>query len=73
MLVRLQEAQVVRKKQIILKFVQGTQGVAEKTVEVGIRPPTRSFGDIGRNRNAGSWKLNPIRTEAPQSDQVGTL
>ena len=41
-----QEPEVPREKEIILKFVTGTQRMPEESPEVGIRPAARSFGDI---------------------------
>jgi hypothetical protein len=43
------ESQLQRKKEIILKFVQGTQGVEQESAEVWIQASAGPLGDIGWN------------------------
>jgi hypothetical protein len=43
---RRQEPEISGKKEIILKFITGTQGVPQKPPEVRIRASARSFRDV---------------------------
>jgi hypothetical protein len=57
MLLKRQEPKVQGKKQIILKFVAGTQRMPEESAEVRIRASARTFSNIGRDRNGGPQGL----------------
>src|SRR6476646_4115954 len=51
------ESQLQRKKQIILKFVQGTQRVEQESAEVRIGPAAGPLGDVRGHRNRCAMKL----------------
>jgi hypothetical protein len=42
-----QKPEFPSKKEIILKFVAGSQGVEEKPTEIRIRAATRTFSNVG--------------------------
>src|SRR4051812_10301869 len=52
-----QKLEVAGKKEIILKFVAGTQGMPEESAEVWIRTSPRTFSDIGGDRQSRAKHL----------------
>lgn len=59
-----QDLQILRKKQIILNFVEGSQGVPEETPEVAVRPSSRSLSDV---RTGPRWRRVGPALQSPTS------
>src|SRR5882672_6711655 len=54
-----QEPEISGKKEIILKFIAGTQGMPQKPAEIWIRAPAGPFCDIRRDRDCRPKHLIP--------------